>query len=353
MLHDDVFIADGLSLAIDYGGEAREQSELTQAMADKDLSVVEGLVPSEFLLERDRYQQAFSLEALIDTLFLESPVDITCFHSAELYGREYSPIGIGAELRRRHPDRTLLYGALTSEPDADARIAELERQVDEFGIVGLGVRPWDFIDGSPRELPLHDRELMYPVLERCGELGVTVIAVHKGLPEGLAPMDPYRPGDLDYAARDFPDLQFEVVHGGYGMLEETASQMDRYPNVWVNLEASMLYVMRRPGKFGRIVGALARAGGADRLLFGSGVPSAHPRPVIEAMWDFEMPAGLTRRGYPELSEQTKRGILGLNFARLHGIDVPERLSVIRDDDIAHIVRAEGLRAPWSHGRVPA
>ncbi|MEN2742524.1 amidohydrolase family protein [Microbacterium sp. X-17] len=350
MLDDDVFVADALSLAIDYGGEAREESRLTQAMADKDLGVVEGLVPAEYLLEKERYQQSFSVDALVDALFLESPIDLTCFHSAQLYGRAYSPIEIGAELRRRHPARTLLYGALTSEPDAGARIADLERQVEEYAIDGLGVRPWDFVDGVAREISLSDRALMYPVLERCVELGVTVIAVHKGLPEGLAPADPYRPSDLDYAARDFPTLRFEVVHAGYGFLEESASQLERYPNVWVNLEASMLYVMRRRGKFARIVGAFVRAGGADRLLFGSGVPSAHPRPIIEAAWDFRMPDNLLRRGYPEITEEIKRGILGLNFARLHGIDVPERLATIRDDDVERARRAHGLRAPWSHGQ---
>jgi hypothetical protein len=44
--------------------------------------------------------------------------------------------------------------------------------------------------------------------------------------------------DIDAAAAAFPALQFEVVHGGFAFIEETAFQLARFANVWVNLETT-------------------------------------------------------------------------------------------------------------------
>lgn len=344
----NMFVIDALSLAIDYGDEARESSELAQAMADKDLDTVSSLAPDEYMLPRDQYQQTFSLDALVSALFLESPIEMTCFHSARLYGRDYSPMSIGQALRDRHPDRTLLYGFFETGAGASAMIDDLERQV-EIGVDGMGLRPWDMVDGVAREVAMNDEDLVYPALQRCVDRGVKVIAVHKGLPEGVAPTRPYRLGDLDYAARDFPMLQFEVVHAGFSMLEESALLLERFPNVWINLEASVLYAMRRRGKYADILGEFLRAGGEDRLMFGSGVPSCHPRPIIEALAGFTMPERMLRRGYPQVTDEITAKVLGRNFARLHGIDVTERRTRLAADPIGRYRSEHGLRAPWSAG----
>ena len=54
-----------------------------------------------------------------------------------------------------------------------------------------------------------DRDLLYPILERCQKLGVKVVAVHKAMPLGAVAMDPFKNSDVDYAAIDFPDRNFE------------------------------------------------------------------------------------------------------------------------------------------------
>ena len=59
-----------------------------------------------------------------------------------------------------------------------------------------------------------------------------------------------------------------------------------------------------------------------------GRPGRRPRRFLsrhaawEAFWNFELPQDIvTERGYPQLTDQAKRKILGGNLARLHGIDV--------------------------------
>jgi hypothetical protein len=51
-------------------------------------------------------------------------------------------------------------------------------------------------------------------------------------------------------------------------------------------------------------------------------------------------------GYPELTEDIKRGILGLNHARLLGWDVPALRERLRQDEFG---RLKEMAPPWSGG----
>ena len=53
-------------------------------------------------------------------------------------------------------------------------------------------------------------------------------------------------------------------------------------------------------------------------------PIWHPKWALDAFWNFEIPQDLVEGyGYPQLTEQAKRKILGENFLRLSGMDVDE------------------------------
>ena len=50
----------------------------------------------------------------------------------------------------------------------------------------------------------------------------------------------------------------------------------------------------------------------------------HTKWALDAFWNFEIPQDLVEGyGYPQLTEQAKRKILGENLLRLHGMDVDE------------------------------
>ena len=88
----------------------------------------------------------------------------------------------------------------------------------------------------------------------------------------------------------FPDLTFEIVHGGFAFLEETDWQLRSFPNVVVNLEGSSSYLMQgAPRRFAELIGTFLRAGGEDRILWSTGCNSHHPRPYIEMFWNFHIP----------------------------------------------------------------
>jgi predicted TIM-barrel fold metal-dependent hydrolase len=278
-----------------------------------------------------------SAGALGDALFHESQTDAAIFHAIPAWGiiRDLSPLRIGIELKDSFPDRIFLYGAV-SPVEGGKALAELDRQIDELDILGVKLYPVDIIDGKLREVSLADEKNVYPLIERCREAGVRTIAIHKALPIGTAPTSVFDPGDVDHAAADFPDMTFEIVHGGYAWTDETAFQVARFPNVVVNLESTVTLLLRRPYVFAHIIGKLLDGGGPTKILWGTGaIP--HPRPLIEAFAAFEMPAELMQQyGYPQLTPEYKRMIFGQNALSLHGITAPPPMPARHE-----------LRAPWT------
>jgi uncharacterized protein len=311
------------------------------------------MVPDPYRLEPLRYFQKVSPDVLESLLFLESDVDAACYHTVPAFGflHDFSPMSVGLELKRRHPDRIFLYGGISPLQGRKA-LEDLDRQVEEWHIIGLKLYPVDVIDGEVRVLRFDDRDLLYPVLERCRKLGVKVIAVHKAMPLGAVAMDPFRNSDIDYAAIDFPDLNFEVVHSGFAFLDEAAFQVSRFSNVYVGLESTAALAVLHPRKIARILGEFMIMGGAKKLFWSSGASSPHPRPTLEAFARLEMPPDMIEGdGYPELTAEIKADILGLNYARLHRIDVAKIASAAAGDDLGR-KRRQGLAAPWSRLETP-
>jgi predicted TIM-barrel fold metal-dependent hydrolase len=312
------------------------------------------MVPDPYRLEPLRYFQAISADVLESLLFLESDVDVACYHTVPAWGflNDMSPMKIGLELKRRHPNRIFLYGGI-SPLQGQKALDDLDRQVEQWGIIGLKLYPVDVIDGEVRVLRFDDHEILYPVLDRCRRHGIKVVAVHKAMPLGAVAMDPFRNSDIDYAAIDFPDISFEIVHSGFAFLDEAAFQIARFPNVYVGLESTATLAVRHPRKLARILGEFMVMGGAKKLFWSSGASSPHPRPVLEAFAHLEMPVDMLEGdGYPPLTDEIKADILGRNYARLHGLDVDAIQKQVAGDDLSRR-RGLGIAEPWSRLTIPA
>lgn len=341
-------VIDAVAHALDSSPENRDSNRYARSVVDGNFKWQWGLIPDPYRLPEDRYYQSVSAEALESALFEESDTDVACYHTLPMRGifEDFSPMSVALEIRERYPHRILLYGA-ASPVDGPQALEDLERQVEEWGIVGLKLYPVDLVDGKLQAYSLGDEERVYPLLQKCLDLGVKVVAIHKAVPLGIAPTEPFRPGDVDHAARDFPDLAFEIVHGGYAFLDETSMQVGRFDNVYVNLEVTAQLLPKHPGKFATIVGELAAAGGTGKIFWGTGCSFTHAQPLLEAFEEFRMPADLVESfGYPELTEEAKADILGLNFARVHGLDVDALAESVRSDELERR-KADGLVEPWS------
>lgn len=353
MAHNGMFVLDSIVHGFD-ATAANVASRYGRSLLLATYSFQNAMVPDPYRLDPLRYFQAIDADNLEAMLFLESDIDVACFHTIPAWGfvKDMSPMRVGLELKKRHPDRILLYGGI-SPLQGQRALDQLDRQVEEWGIVGLKLYPVDVIDGEVRVLRFDDKELLYPVLERCRRHGIKVVAIHKAMPLGSVQMDPFRNGDVDYAAMDFPDIAFEVVHSGFAFLDEAVLQMARFPNVYIGLESTAALASRHPRKLAKILGEFLIAGGQKKLFWSSGASSPHAHPSLEAFGRLRMPADMVEGdGYPELTDEIKADIFGLNYARLHGLDVPKVQAAIADDALSR-QRKQGRAAPWSRLRTPS
>ena len=166
------------------------------------------------------------------------------------------------------------------------------------------------------------RAIAFPVFEQAQELGVNLIGVHKGVPLGPQPIEHTRTFDMDGAAANFPDINFVIFHVGLPWLDEVLWQIVRFPNLYASIAATVNFIARQPRVFAEMLGKMLWWCGEDKIIYGGEAPIWHPQWALEEFWNFELPRDIVEeRGYPQLTEQAKRKILGENLARLHGIDV--------------------------------
>ena len=227
------------------------------------------------------------------------------------------------ELRDQNPDRTVFWG--TVNPLEGKRALDLmERQVEEFGAKAFKFYNVRYDFGEPFPWRMDDPQIAFPIYEKAMELGINLIGVHKGVPLGPQPIEATQTWDMDGAAANYPDINFVIFHVGLPFIDETCWQLVRYPNLYASIAATINFVARSPRQFAEWIGKLMFWAGEDKIIYGSEAPIWHPKWALDAFWDFEIPQDLVEGyGYPQLTEQAKRKILGENLLRLSGMDVDE------------------------------
>lgn len=160
-----------------------------------------------------------------------------------------------------------------------------------------------------------------------------IVAVHKGFGAD--------PADVGPAAAAWPDLRFVIYHSGFepggseGPFAEDGGGVDRLirslrdagigpgSNVYAELGSTWRYLLGAPDQAGHVLGKLLAAVGPDRLVWGTdSVWYGSPQDQIEAFRAFEItPEAQEQFGYPALTPELKRAVLGGNAAGLHGIDL--------------------------------
>ncbi len=130
-------------------------------------------------------------------------------------------------------------------------------------------------------------------------------------------------------------------------MEETAFQLARFPNIYVNLEATSGLLLHAPMRFARIIGELLKWGDSKKIVWGTGATAIHPAPLVEAFEAFEMPDALVQgEGFPAMTEEIRRDIFANNFVRLHNLDIAALTAAIDSDEISKAL-VEGFAPPWS------
>ena len=301
---------------------------------------------------REQFYRDWSIEEAVNQVFVESDTDLAVYHVLPIFSFKDGLCSLdkAIEAQQRWPNRVLTYCGV--DPLAGpAALDELERQVELLKPVGLKLYPNSWLGQEIRGWKMDDPEVAFPLFERAQALGIKVVAVHKALPLGPVAMEHYKVDDIDRACMAFPGLNFEIVHGGMAFLEETAWQLARFPNVYVNLEITCALAASRPAAFMQAMASLIGPGGTgaiERILWGTGAMAFHPQPLLETFArDFAFPeALLAGTGLPQIDQAAKRKILFDNYQAMTGLDLTARLPATKTDEFADR-RASGRAAPFS------
>jgi predicted TIM-barrel fold metal-dependent hydrolase len=196
--------------------------------------------------------------------------------------------------------------------------------------------------------------------------GLNCVNVHKGLGESAFA------DDIPAAAAAFPGVNFVIYHScirpaffAYDALQDLKSGRLRdgvpdikdttefaqlvapYPNNYAELGTIFAStVVTFPTVCAHLMGILFKYLGADRIVWGTDSTFyGSPQWQIEAFWRLQLPEEFRRRfGYPEITPEMKRKVLGLNSARLYGLNPdPARYTGVPDDYARRIAGDAQLR----------
>ena len=116
-------------------------------------------------------------------------------------------------------------------------------------------------------------------------------------------------------------------------------------HVWIYglcLAVVLPFIQPRPRYFAEVMANLLFWIGPDKMLFGSDYALWEPKWLVEKLWAFQMPEDLKAEFGVDMTEENKRKILGLNAARLYGINPEEHMAKVKGDTFSQ--QAEQLYA---------
>jgi hypothetical protein len=184
---------------------------------------------------------------------------------------------------------------------------------------------------------------------------VTFVTYHSGFEHGLQNAQqgtentegPYDPGGMlwpeDVASSYWPTVNRDPAVSGVNSLIKSILDNGIVPNdpsvrLYAELGGTLpSMIMSRPTELQHVLGKLMKYLGDDRIVWGTDcLWFGSPRPIIEAFRTFQIPVEMQEKyGYPELTPLRKAKILGLNAARIHGLNpcatYPEPMARLRRD----------------------
>ena len=351
------FVIDAVAHAYNHLPSNWEDPALGLAMVELAYHLAADPPDRRYAMSREEYLIDWQMPDVANFMFHESDTDVAVFHPLAIasFKDGYSSLAKAVEGLQKWPTRFIgAYACVDPLRGKDA-LTDMAEQAALYKPLGLKLYPTSWDGKGPVSWRMDDPKLIYPLYEKAQALGITTVAVHKAVPIGpFAVGDAYNPNDIESAATDFPDLNFEIVHGGLAFMEETAWLLARFGNISINMEIQNILVERRPRAYAEVLLGLCRVGGSDmleRMFWGSGGTLVHNQPALEAFDKFEFPedlldsAGLFKP-IRQINEQDKINILAGTFARLHGLDIAALKKGVANDEFTR-APGEPPKPPFS------
>ena len=173
--------------------------------------------------------------------------------------------------------------------------------------------------------PINDKRL-WPFYEKACELGVP-LTIHTGVSYvSPQPNSKCHPVQLDDVCLAFPDLKIIAYHAGWPYTEELIGLCGKHPNLYLSLSGIIGWYERSPYRGYHAIGTALQWMPADKIVLGLDLPFDDTKRVVDYIRNLEMPEELQKNwGYAEVTNEDKAKILGLNLARLTGIEPTKRV----------------------------
>jgi predicted TIM-barrel fold metal-dependent hydrolase len=323
---DDIFVFDNVIHVYDMSPDNVPDRVDAQQGRDSMLAIGGALRWPGYAQTGMRFDKRWTPEEMYDLVFVQAPTDMAMAQVVpifEWFNDFFAPVAAQHAMAERYPDRVLFCGGVDPiHRGLDDALEQISHQIETLGACSM-----KFYNGhEERSWRCDDKQIAYPMYERCRELGVSTIQFHKGTPFGLQPLEALSPLDLQAPARDFPDLNFIIHHLAFPYFEEAISLAARFPNIYLALSGSLNLAVIAPRLVQEQLGRLLAEVGVHKLLWGSEAALAGgPAPYLRAFMDLEIADDLRDGyGYPQITREDKERILGRNFAELMGIDIDAR-----------------------------
>jgi predicted TIM-barrel fold metal-dependent hydrolase len=197
------------------------------------------------------------------------------------------------EMVQQYPDRFIGVGTLDVS-DAPAALEDLEACVARFGFKAIAIEP-----GTHEHSMYADDRRLYPVYERCAELGLPVLLLAGG---NAGPDITYSdPAHVERVAIDLPRLKVVVLHGAWPWVTHILHIAFRRPNVY--LSADMYLTMPGGSQYIEAINSYL----SDRYLYGTSYPFG---PVVGYFERFQR-LGIQERYMDRVLYQNAEILLGL------------------------------------------
>jgi predicted TIM-barrel fold metal-dependent hydrolase len=189
--------------------------------------------------------------------------------------------------------------------------------------------------------PTHSRAMRF--YESAQELDLPVFFHNAGDPlGGEAVLEYAQPFLLDEVAREFANLKIIIGNMGVPFVEQTLSMVGRHKNVYADLT---IYPGRIWQTYNMVVAAHEN-GVMDKLLFGSGFPSASAGQCIETLLGFNML--LADTNLPTVPRGNIRNIIERDTLELLGIN--DKSEEPQEEDVEKTKSRKSIRKKKDKGK---
>jgi hypothetical protein len=319
---ESYFIVDGHIHFWD-GGEANQRNRYGKGFTACFYDYHKNLSPEEYVWTLEKFGN-YPEDGMITDLFENGYVDKAIFQPTYLrdfYINGFNTTEQDGAVAERHPGKFIVNGSFDPR-DGEQGLDDLQALHERWNLQGVKLYTAEW-RGDSKGWKLSSPEA-FKYLEKCEELGIRNVHIHKGPTIYPLNRDAFDVEDIDEAATMFPNLRFIVEHVGLPRLEDFCWIATQEPNVYGGLAVAMPFIHSRPRYFAQIIGELLYWLDENRLLFASDYAIWQPKWLVEKFVDFQIPEDMQSE-YGQLTTEVKRKILGLNAAKLYDIEVPEGL----------------------------